>query len=319
MTDPQLSIIIVNFNTKDDCVQCIQSVRDRITEIPYEVIVSDNGSSDGSAAAIREKFPWVTLIENRQNLGFGRANNIGAEHARGDVLFFLNPDTVIDHGIGLMYGYLKEHRDAGMIGPLVSDQNNKTSLFYPPVYSHLFLQITDLIAAPAARLVMTWKKYRYSRSIARQATFETGCIIGCAMMFRKDAYDAIRGFDGGIFMYGEEFDVCRRLRETGYRVMVFSRSRIIHFGGHSTKQIPPDFILRIGAQSLKRLLKKHFPRTWQIRYTIETLTHIRQALSACSKVVVRTLARSDTGANLAYARSHLRQYRLMREILREKE
>ena len=319
MTGPQLSLIIVNYNTKDDCLQCIQSVRDKVSGISYEVIVSDNNSSDGSVAAIKEKYSWVRIVENRQNLGFGQANNIGAEHARGDVLFFLNPDTVIDHGIESMCRYLMEHREAGLIGPVVVDRNNKISLFYPPVYSHLFLQITDLLAAPVARLSMTWKKYSYSRSIARQATFDTGFIIGCAMMFRKDAYEAIHGFDRDIFMYGEEFDVCRRLQMEGYRVRIFSRARIVHFGGHSTQQVPPDYILRISAQSLKRLFKKHFPRSWHFRYSIETFTHIRQAISACSKIMLNALSGRDNRDQFASLHSHLKQFRLSRDVLREKK
>ncbi len=319
MTDPQLSIIIVNYNTKDDCLQCIRSVRDRIAGVSYEIIVCDNNSSDGSVEALREKFPGVHIVENKQNLGFGQANNIGAEHARGNILFFLNPDTEIDYGIESMCRYLMAHGETGLLGPVVVDQENKTSLFYPPVYSHLFLQITDLLVAPAARLSMTWKKFRYNRSIARRETFVTGCIIGCAMMFRREAYEAINGFDGDIFMYGEEFDVCRRLRKKGYQVRILSRARIVHYGGHSTKQVPPDFILRTGARSLKRLLRKHFPRSWYIRYSIETFTHIRQAVSAGSKIVFHTRSGRNKHGRYASVHSHIRQYKLMREVLREKE
>ncbi len=319
MPNPQLSIIIVNYNTKDDCVKCIQSIYDRILTMSYEVLVCDNGSSDGSLDVVNRKFPWVHTIDNKLNLGFGRANNIGAAHAKAEILFFLNPDTVIDHGIEQMCSYMVEHKDTGLMGPVVMDRNNARSLFYPPVYSNIILQSMDLIATPVARLNTTWKKFIYNRYIDRGQIFDTGCVIGCAMMFRKDAYFAINGFDERIFMYLEEFDICRRLKKRDYKVQVFPQAAIIHYGGHSTKQLPSDFIMKIGTQSFKIVLKKHFPHSWQIRYSIETLTHIRQVLSAISKVAVNVIAMRDNHENYTYLRSHINQFKIMRKVLKEKD
>jgi GT2 family glycosyltransferase len=261
----------------------------------------------------------VHTIENKKNLGFGSANNVGAAHAKADILFFLNPDTVIEHGIEQMCSYMIEHKDTGLAGPVVREQNNTRSLFYPPVYSNIFLQLTDLVAAPVARLSTTWKKIVYNRYIEKKKIFDTGYIIGCAMMFRKDAYRAIHGFDEHVFMYGEEFDVGMRLKGNGYRVQIFSQAGIIHYGGHSTQQIPSDLIVKLRAQSLKRLLKKHFPRSWHMRYSIETLTHIRQVISAASKVAVNVLAMRDNHANYTYLRSHINQIKIMREVIKEKD
>jgi GT2 family glycosyltransferase len=319
MPNPQLSIIIVNYNTKDDCIKCIQSIYNRILTMSYEVLVCDNGSSDGSIDAINRKFPWVHTIDNKQNLGFGSANNIGAAHAKAEILFFLNPDTVIDHGIEQMCSYMIEHKDTGLMGPVVLDQNNNRNLFYPPVYSNIFLQLMDLIATPVARLSTTGKKFVYNRHIEQKRIFDIGYIIGCAMMFRKDAYLVINGFDERIFMYLEEFDICRRLKKKGYKVQIYPQAVIIHYGGHSTKQIPSDFIMKIGTQSFKRVLKKHFPHSWYIRYSIETLTHIRQVLSAVSKVVINAFAMRDNSLNYKYIRSHINAFRFMRKVLKEKD
>ena len=319
MQKPLLSIIIVNYNTKDDCIKCIQSIYDRILTIPYEVLVCDNGSSDGSIGAINREFPWVHTIDNKQNLGFGSANNIGAAHAKADILFFLNPDTVIDHGIEQMCSYMIEQKDIGLIGPVVLDQNNSRNLFYPPVYSNIFLQLTDLVLTPVARLCSTWKKLVYNRNIGRKIIFDTKYIIGCAMMFKRSAFDAVGGFDRDIFMYGEEFDVGRRLRKNGYSIQIVPHAAIIHFGGHSTNQIPSDRILAIGTQSFKRLLKKHFPHTWHCRYTIEALTHIRQALSACSKIIIDFIFRKDSAMNYQHLHSHINQFKIMRRIVKEKD
>jgi GT2 family glycosyltransferase len=324
MAKPQLSIIMVNYNTKDDCIKCIQSIREKITGITYEVIVCDNGSADGSIDAIKrqfpsEKFPWVYVIDIKDNIGFGRANNVGAMQAKADVLLFLNPDTLIDHGIDKMYSYLSGHKDTGVLGPVVIDRDNRINLFYPPVYSNMFLQIIDLILTPAARLSMTWKKFIYSRYIGQKRTFDTGCIIGCAMMFRKDAYTHVRGFDERVFMFGEEFDICRRLRENGYRVQVFPGARIVHYGGHSTQKTPSVVMMTIGAQSLKILLKKHFPGSWRVRYIIEALTHIRQIVSASLNTAVDSLTAKDRHAHAAAIQRHMKQLKVMCKVLREKD
>lgn len=324
MATPQLSIVMVNYNTKGDCIKCIQSIRDKIIGITYEVIVCDNGSADGSIDAIKkqfpsEKFPWVCVIDNKDNIGFGRANNIGAMQAKADVILFLNPDTLIDHGIDRMYSYISDHKDVGVLGPVVIDRNNRINLFYPPVYSNIFLQLIDLIVTPAARLSMTWKKFIYSRYIGQKRIFDAGCIIGCAMMFRKDAYMSIRGFDEQVFMFGEEFDICMRLKERGYRVQVFPRARIIHYGGHSTQHTPSVVMMTIGARSLKILLKKHFPGSWRIRYIIEALTHIRQVLSASLNTVADLLMGKDRHSHTAAIQRHINQLKVMFRVLREKE
>ncbi len=324
MTNPQLSIVLVNYNTKDDCIRCIQSIRERITGMTCEVIVCDNGSSDDSIGAIKgqfppEQFPWVRVIDNKANLGFGRANNIGAAQASADVLLFLNPDTVIDRGIEDMYHYLLAHEDVGVLGPAVIDHDGKPNVFYPPVYGSMVMQMADLLITPLARLIMTSRKLTYRRHMARRRAFNAKGIIGCAMMFTRDAFNAVNGFDEGIFMYGEEFDICTRLRDTGYWVRVFPEATIVHFGGHSSVQTPPDSIVTIGARSLKRLLSRHFPHSWRIRYTIEALTHIRQALSACTKAAFDFLAGKSTAAHLLYMRNHVRLFKVMRRVLKEKD
>ncbi|MCL5276208.1 MAG: glycosyltransferase [Deltaproteobacteria bacterium] len=126
INSPLLSIIIVNYNVKEYILNCIQSIQDKIdaNRCPYEVIVSDNGSVDGSVEAIRERFPWVKVIENNANLGLGKANNVGAEQAEGQVLFFLNPDILIIKGIEEMVDYIGEHKEGGLLVPVIFDRNN---------------------------------------------------------------------------------------------------------------------------------------------------------------------------------------------------
>ncbi len=324
MDHPQLSIIIVNYNTKDDCTKCIQSIIDKIADTTYEIIVCDNGSKDGSIDELNKRFPKekfpqgnclnLLLIENKENLGFGKANNTGAVRAQAGILFFINPDTVIDRGIDRMVSYMSGHKDVGALGPVVLDMDNHINLFYPPVYSNLFSQVLDLLITPAARLGMTRKKIIYTGYIEQNKVFDAGCIIGCAMMFRKEAYLLIGGFDEQVFMYGEEFDICLRLKKRGYRVQIFPEACILHYGGHSSQQATSGIMMTIGAQSLKRLLKKHFPLSWHIRYIIEALTHIRQTGSASLNTMLCFFTRKDTHAHTAAIHRHVTQFKIMWKV-----
>ena len=111
MKKPELSIIILNYNTKELLEDCLNSVKKHMNEVPLEVIVSDNASNDGSPDMIRKKFPWVKLLEG-ENEGFSRGNNRARPHVKGEMVLFLNPDTIVhDNVFALTVRYLKEHKD----------------------------------------------------------------------------------------------------------------------------------------------------------------------------------------------------------------
>lgn len=127
--DLDVSVIIVSYNTKEKTHTCLQSIKDMTEDITYEVIVSDNGSSDDTVGDIKKFFPWVRLIENHKNLGFGRANNVGLKEARGKYILYLNSDTWLENNaIKVLYDFWKENEDSmklGAIGGQLLDAKHK--------------------------------------------------------------------------------------------------------------------------------------------------------------------------------------------------
>ena len=279
VTDRQivLSIIIVNYNVKEYILNCIQSIQDKIdaNRCPYEVIVSDNGSVDGSVEAIRERFPWVKVIENNANLGFGKANNIGAKQAKGEVLFFLNPDTLIVKGIEEMVFYLLKHPNVGVSSPVVFDLSNLNKPGYHPiVFGHIISNILEIIP-----FFYRYRRSRYYANIAKKQPFYAKVIAGHAMMFNKNAFETIGKFDNSIFMGGEEEDLYLRLVKKHYRIVVNPKASILHYGGRSTELLSGTFVGIIFAKNTKYVLKKHFSYTWIIRYILLMLTQAKAIIS----------------------------------------
>jgi len=271
-----LSIIIVNYNVKEEILFCIQSIRDKIdpARTPYEIIVSDNGSTDASVEAIREKFPWVKLIENNANLGFGKANNVAAAQAKGEVLFFLNPDTLIIKGIEEMTEYTKNNNEAGVLNPIIIQDGEELS--YSPFFEFSF---TGHILGFILRSYYTYLGKLQPKKIRGRTPFKVSQVFGSAMMIRKEVFRKISGFDEDLFMYGEEIDLVLKLDKLHCKNVVFPDSAIIHRGGAATDKKNYRKICYRGMKSEMLLLKKHFSYTWFLRYLLKI------AVSLCAGVL----------------------------------
>ncbi|MCL4557755.1 MAG: glycosyltransferase family 2 protein [Deltaproteobacteria bacterium] len=294
---PIISIIIVAYNTKEETLSCIQSIQDKIDikETPYEVIVSDNGSTDGGPDAVRERFPWVEVMENNANIGFGKANNRAAANAAGDVLFFLNPDTLVVNDIGGMADYIRQHRKVGALNPLIVDAKGgfKDSFDNYKISSYLAFKLINLsFPWPFFRL---WGK-RHQRNILTMEVFGTERFYGCAFLMRKDTFAEIGHFDENLFMYYEEEDVSFRLKRRGYTCCIYPKSMVIHVGlktdrGESGHPFT-DRDQRMWA-SERHLLKKHFPHTWAIRYLLDIGITIRASV----RLVLKRLSGKGEAGN----------------------
>jgi GT2 family glycosyltransferase len=219
------------------------------------VIVSDNGSVDGSVEAIRERFPWVKVIENNANLGFGKANNIGAKQAKGEVLFFLNPDTLIVKGIEEMVEYVKVQKEVGVVGPVIYNGNNEVDdTTHLPIYTPF-------------KLFLYYFFYRYQRRrrllniathIRSLIPFEAETIMGACIMIRKTLFNSINGFDEKFFFGQEDMDMCLTIKKNGYTNKVFPLAEIIHFRGRSSGK-SEDVILNMGSEKSLYFYKKNYP------------------------------------------------------------
>ena len=226
MERPRVSIILVNYNDRAHFPDCLASLERVVTALPAEVILVDNHSEDGSAEAA-ESFGWVRLIRNEENLGYARANNIGIEAARGEFLFFLNTDTVVPEGsLPTLLAELEARPGAGAIGPALVRENSRIQVSFGREVNF----ISEL-----------WQKFfrnPYYRTVLRSAARarEVGWLSGACLLARRSAVEDAGRFDENFFLYFEDIDLCRRMREKGYRLVFFPGVRVVHVGGASTSQ-----------------------------------------------------------------------------------
>lgn len=229
-----LSIIIVNYKTKDLLDKCLQSILKNIEQIGLEIIVTDNDSQDNSIQMLKEGYPQVILIENQQNLGFAKACNQGIKRSRGKYLFFLNPDTFITENIFQnIIDCFEGNSQVGIGGCYV---------FYPNgTLQASFFKFTTL----QNTIGKMFSLFRFlPRSNLTEGFFwdyppnkippEVDRVLGGAMIIRRDALEEIGGFDELYFLYSEEEDLCYRAKEKGWRVSPIPNTRVFHHHGQSS-------------------------------------------------------------------------------------
>lgn len=236
---PVLSILIVSHNTRDLIVACIRSVFKQTMQTEFDVIVVDNASTDGSADAIADEFPQVRLIRSAENLGFGRANNLAAEGARGDLILLLNPDTVVlDHAIDRLVAFARANPEALIWGgrTLFADRTlNPWSCWrFMSLWSLVALAAGLTAARPESPIFNPEAYGGWQRDTVRQVEMVSGCFF----MIDRTLWAALGGFDPRYFMYAEEADLCWRAREIGARPMVTPRATIVHHIGASEPDRP---------------------------------------------------------------------------------
>jgi GT2 family glycosyltransferase len=236
MSDPQLSIIIVNWNTRDITRDCLRSVRQHAGPLAYEVVVVDNASSDGSAEMIRAEFPDVRLIANKTNLGFGRANNQAMRAARSRYFLLLNSDTVVfDDAIPRLVNFIATDSRIGIAGCklLFEDRTLQASCSRFPSIRVALLEDLMLYKFLPRRLqgeLLLGGYWPHDR--AR----DVDAVWGAAMLVRRQVFEQTGGFDERIFMYGEDLEWCMRVRDRGWRIAFTPEAAIVHLNHKSSEQ-----------------------------------------------------------------------------------
>jgi len=251
-----VSIIIVNWNTRDILRNCLQSVYEQAGKVNFEVIVVDNASTDDSAQMVKTEFPHVILIENSENKGFAAANNQGIAVARGRYVLLLNSDTVIQsNAIAKTVSFADAHPDAAVVSCRVlnPDRTLQPTCFMFPSILNMLLSTSYLYKLfPKSKFFgrerMTW----WNRNDIR----EVDVVTGCFMLVRQDAIKKVGSLDEQFFMYGEETDWCYRFKRAGWKVMFTPVCEIIHLGGQSSRQKRSKMILQLRG-SILLFMKKH--------------------------------------------------------------
>ena len=257
----KVSVIIVNYNVKYFLEVCLHSVQRALTGIAGEVIVVDNNSADDSCAMVREHFPSVTLIENKSNLGFSKANNQAVAIARGEYILFLNPDTVMPEDFfSKTLAYMDAHPEAGSIGPRLIDGKGQ----YAPDAKKSFptLSVALFKATGISKLFPRspfFNKY-YAVHIGEHETASVEVLSGCCMMMRAEGIKKAGGpFDEAFFMYFEDGDLCYRILQAGYKNIYYPETTVIHYKGESTRKTTLSYV-KIFNEAFAIFAKKHYGR-----------------------------------------------------------
>jgi len=238
----KLSIIIVNYNSKKIVKECLVSVFSNLKKSIYEVIVSDNGSTDGSIEMIKKEFAQTRLVENKKNIGFAAANNRAIEMSRGEYIFLLNPDTVIlDESIFKLVEFMDDNKNIGAVGPLVVNADGsmqKQCKRGNPDFWNSFTYYSGLW-----KLFPRDKKWQkifggyFLLDKPNDLICEVGSLSGAAMIVRKSIIDKVGLMNEEYIMYWDDLDWCFRIKDVGWKIYYFPESKIIHYGGVGGSQI----------------------------------------------------------------------------------
>jgi O-antigen biosynthesis protein len=287
----KLSIVIVNYNVAYFLEHCLYSVRNALKGIEAEIFVVDNNSVDNSIAMLKEKFPEVILIANKDNVGFSRANNQAIRISKGEYVLILNPDTVVEEDtFAKCISFMDSHKDCGALGVKMIDGSGKflkeSKRGFPSPWTS-FCKMSGLTS-----LFPHSKKYAnyYMGHLSEDEVNEVDILAGAYMMMRKECLDKVGLLDEDYFMYGEDIDLSYRITKGGYKNYYFPKARIIHYKGESTKKASMNYVytfynaMVIFAQ--KHLTKK---QTKLFSTLIKLAIWLRAGFAFCSRIFKNSL------------------------------
>ncbi|MCK9424703.1 MAG: glycosyltransferase [Ignavibacteriaceae bacterium] len=278
-----LSIIIVNYNVKEFLQNLLTSLFKAVANLTSEIIIVDNGSDDGSVEMLRDKFPQITLIANKENLGFSKANNLGLKIAKGKFLLLLNPDTIVQEDtFEKLIKFFNQQQDAGMTGCKILNPDGTLQLAcrrsFPGPWTS-FCKVSGLSALfPNSRL---FARYNLTFMDENQS-YEVDAISGSFMMVRREVFEKIGGLDEQFFMYGEDLDWCYRVQKSGWRVYYVHETTIIHYKGESTKRSSLDET-KFFYHAMHLFVKKHFASSLLVEIILRLAIIFRQLLAFLGK------------------------------------
>lgn len=283
----KISIIIVNYNVRYFLEQCLHAVRKAAATLDVEVIITDNCSTDGSVDYLKEKFPETRFILNEKNVGFAKACNQGLSIATGDLILFLNPDTIIaEDSLALSVRFFNDHPDCGALGVKMIDGSGKflreSKRSFPSPLTALFKLFGLSALFPRSRV---FSKYHLGH-LDNDQDHEVDVLAGAYMMIRKKVLDKIGGFDETFFMYGEDVDLSFRIQKAGYKNYYFSGTTIIHFKGESTKRGSLNYV-KMFYNAMSIFVRKHYggTRAGVFSAAIHFAIWTRAAISAIAKFI----------------------------------
>lgn len=254
----KLSVVILNYNVRYFLEQCLLSVQKAIASLDAEIIVIDNDSKDDSCAMVKEFFPNVLLIENKENVGFSKANNQAVAMAKGEYICILNPDTAVAQDtFSKAIEYYESVENIGALGVYLMDgtgnflSESKRNLPTPKVS---FLKLTGFT-----------QKY-YATHLPENSSGKVDVLVGAFMLLKRSIYNQVGGFDEDYFMYGEDIDLSYKISQAGYENYYFGETTVLHYKGESTVKDEAYFERFYGAMQI--FYRKHFNKNFLLESSV---------------------------------------------------
>ncbi len=254
----KLSVVILNYNVRYFLQQCLYSVTRAITDIDAEIIVIDNNSQDDSCRMVKELFPTITLIENKENVGFSKANNQAVSIAKGEYVCILNPDTAVaEDTLIKTLAFAENKSNLGAVGVHLFDGTGK---FLPESKRNIPTPRVSL-----EKILGKGDSY-YALDLSPEETGEVPVLVGAFMVLKKSVYTEIGGFDEDYFMYGEDIDFSYKITQAGYHNYYLGSVKVLHYKGESTQKDATYLDRFYGA--MKIFYKKHFNQNFLLEKAV---------------------------------------------------
>ncbi len=265
----QLSVIILNYNVRYFLEQCVLSVQEAIDTLEAEIIVIDNNSTDESCLMMQQRFPTVKLIQNKENFGFPKGNNIGVSEAQGKYICILNPDTVVAEDTFIkILAFAEKQTNLGILGCKLIDG---TGSFLPeskrgiPTPWVAFTKVFGLY-----KVFPKWKLFNqyYAQHVNENETGKVEILVGAFMFMQRDLYRELEGFDEDCFMYADDIDLSYRALQKQKSNYYFHETTVLHYKGEST--IKDEKYMNRFQEAMNFFYQKHFKKSWFFTFFIKT-------------------------------------------------
>lgn len=252
-----VSIIIVNWNTRELLAKCLRCVQETIQQVSYEVFVVDNASTDGSQELVRQAFPAVRLIANAENVGFARANNQAMQVAQGRYILLLNSDAFVKPGtVDTMVRFMDAHPEAGLSACKLLYEDGRlqrSCASFPTLATELYIALGLDKLFPRSPIFGAYQMTDWDYADTR----EVDVIMGAFMLARAEAVQQVGLLDEQFFMYSEEVDWCYRFHRAGWRIFFYPQAEAIHLWGGSSRAIKTESLIRL-YRARVQFFRKHY-------------------------------------------------------------
>jgi len=271
----ELSIIIVNWNTRELLAQCLASIYAHPPSCDFEIWVVDNASSDGSAQMVRVRFPNARLIENCENVGFARANNQAIQESTGRYVLLLNSDTLVcGNALMVLVEFMQRHPNFGIAGAKLMNPDGS----FQSSYASFPTWFSELVNVAGLSRWVDGSHIRSSKPADSTQPHSVDWVSGACLLALRKAIEEVGLLDEEYFMYGEEMDWCYRMKQRGWRVSHLPEAQVIHLVGQSSKLVGREKLVWLARSHLRFMIKYHgmvlgqaFARVWFVASVAKTI------------------------------------------------